>query len=218
METAGQPTGACELTLFLHGLVADGRATVSATPLSENPASATAALREMDQRARDELGLDAPAFAPEAALWAARLSYHLAQFTVCRDISKEQIDAICNPPSPFAKTPDTIWSVDLTLHHLPRLFRLARHLSGGDPLVQHMERIANDWPLSSIGMSALKNPDLSAIHAHPALARLYADRIFAERDISRLGNPIIDDWLRRDLGMHRDLAPALAQRLFAETK
>ena len=218
METAGEPTAACELTLFLHGLVEDGRATVSPTPLSENTANATAAVRQMDQRSRDELGIDAPAFVPEASLWSARLAYHLAQFTVCRDIGHEQIDATCNIPCPAAKTPDTIWSVDLTLRHLPRLFRLARHLSGGDPLVQHMERIANDWPLSSVGMSALNDPDTSAINNHPALARLYADRIFAERDISRLGDPIIDDWLRRDLGIHRDLAPALAQRLFAETK
>jgi hypothetical protein len=218
METAGEPTEACELTLFLHGLAENGHAMVSATPLSENTTRATSTLREMDQRAREELGIDAPPFVPEAALWAAHLTYHLAQFTVCRDIGQEQIDAICNRPPPFAKTPDTIWSVDLTLHHLPRLFRLARHLSGGDPLVQHMERIASEWPLSSVGMSPLKDPDLSAINAHPALVRLYADRIFAERDISRLGNPIIDDWLRRDLGMHRELAPTLAQRLFAETK
>jgi hypothetical protein len=216
-SAADVPSRACELTLFLKGLLEDGRALVSAAPLSENAATATAVLRELDQRAREEFAMEVPQFSHDAALWAARLTYHLAQFTVCRDIGQEQIDAVCNVPCPVAQIPETLWSVDLTLRQLPRLFRLARHLSGGDPLVKHMEGIAAEWPLSSVGISAIKNVDVSAINSHPALARLYADRIFAEGDVTRLGDPVMDNWLRRDLGMHRDLAPALAQRLFGET-
>jgi len=214
---ADVPASACELTLFLKGLLEDGRALVSAAPLVGDAPAATGVLRELDQRAREELGIKVPPFSPDAALWAARLTYHLAQFTVCRDIGQEQIDVVCNVPCPSAKIPEAVWSVDLTLRQLPRLFRLARHLSGGDPLVKHMERIAAEWPLSSVGISAVKSADVSIINGHPALARLYADRIFAEGDVSRLGDPSIDNSLRRDLGMHRGLAPALAQRLFGET-
>jgi hypothetical protein len=208
---------ACELTQFLKGLMEDGRAIIAATPLLENHAAALSALREIDQRARDEINIDAPAFLPEAGLWAARLTYHLAQFIVCRDIGQEQIDATCNLPCPSAPTAEVIWSVDLTLRHLPRLFRLARHVSGGDPLVKQMERIASEWPLSSIGILGIANPEIGVIASHPALARIYADRIFAEADLSRIGHPLVDDRLRADLGMHRDLAPALARKLFVET-
>lgn len=208
---------ACELTQFLQGLMDDGRAVVSATPLLENNAATLSALREIDQRARDEIGIDAPAHSTEAGLWAARLVYHLAQFIVCRDISQEQIDATCNVPCPSAPTAEAIWSVDLTLRHLPRLFRLARHVSGGDPLVKQIERIAAEWPFSSVGMPIVANSQLSIIAAHPSLARIYADRIFAEADLSRIGNPLVDDRLRADIGMHRELAPALAQKLFVET-
>jgi hypothetical protein len=218
MQSAADfPATACDLTLFLKGLLEDGRALVTATPLAENSPLALSVLRELAQRAREELALEAPQFSSEAGLWAARLTYHLAQFTVCRDIGQEHIDLICNLPCPTGKTPEALWSVDLTLRQLPRLFRLAKRLSGGDPLVTNMERIAAEWPLSSVGIRAIKIVDASKINGHPTLARLYVDRIFAESDESRLGDPIIDNWLRRDLGMHRGLAPALAQRLFAKT-
>jgi hypothetical protein len=68
-----------------------------------------------------------------------------------------------------------------------------------------------------VGVAGVENPDVAFICEHPALARLYADRIFAESEISRIGNVAVDEHLRRDLGMHRHLAPALAQKLFVET-
>ncbi|HEY6227169.1 MAG TPA: hypothetical protein VI282_08620 [Verrucomicrobiae bacterium] len=218
MEPAADlPTPECTLTVFLKGLIEQGHALVSAMPLSENASETEKALREIDQRTREELAIEAPAFANGAAVWAARLTYHLAQFTVCRDIGEEQIHAICNIPCPGAKSAETIWSVDLTLRHLPRIFQLARHLSGGDPLVTQMTRIAAEWPLSSVGVADVADADITMIVEHPALARLYADRIFAEKDTARLGNVALDDALRRDVGIHRELAPALAQKLFVET-
>ena len=218
MEPAANlPTPESALTLFLKGLLEHGQAFVSAMPLAENAAETEVALREMDRRAREELAIDAPAFVIDAALWAARLTYHLAQFTVCRDIGEEQIQAVCNVPCPGPKSAETIWSVDLTLHHLPRIFHLARHLSGGDPLVTQMTRIATKWPLSSVGVAGVADADITMIVGHPALARLYADRIFAEKDVARLGNATLDDALRRDVGIHRELAPTLAQKLFVET-
>jgi hypothetical protein len=206
----------CELTLFLNGVLEGGSAAVSAGPLRCDEAQALAALKEIDSRARAELGIEAPGFSEVAALWGARLTYHLAQFTVCRDIGQEQIEAVCKMPCPVAASAETVWSVDLTLRHLPKLYRLARHLSGGDPLVNEMQRIAAEWPLSSVGIP-VENPDARLIMEHPALARIYADRIFAEGDLSRLGDLRVDELLRRDLGMHRELAPALASKLFAVT-
>ena len=218
MEPAANlPTPKSALTLFLKGLLEHGQAFVSAMPPAENASEAEAALREIDQRAREELAINAPAFVADAAYWAAQLTYHLAQFTVCRDIGEEQINAICSLRCPATKSADTIWSVDLTLHYLPRIFHLARHLSGGDPLVTQMTRIATEWPLSSVGVVGVADADITMIVEHPALARLYADRIFAENDAMRLGNSALDDGLRRDIGIHRELAPALAQRLFVET-
>jgi hypothetical protein len=46
---------------------------------------------------------------------------------------------------------------------------------------------------------------------------MYADRIIAAGDSSRLGDEQLDDVLRGDLGIHRDLAPDIAGKLFAAT-
>lgn len=205
-----------ELGGFLKSLAEEGRGIVSAGVLSGEFASAEAALSQLNDLAGAELGLEVPEFSPEAALWAARLLYQLCQFTVCRDLGEEQIKQACAVPCPAARTPGVDWSVDLTLRHLPRLHQLARQLSDADPLVQKMREIAVAWPLSSVGMPRLSGFQLDSFIEHPGLRRLYADRILATGDESRLGDKRIDQRLRADLGLHHQLAPALANRLFPQ--
>jgi hypothetical protein len=205
-----------DLAVFLKGLAEEGRAVVWPGPLAGNPADALIVLCQFDELARHELGLEAPEFSREAALWAAQLVYHLSQFTVCRDIGEEQTKAACEIPCPGPHGPAAHWSVDLTLRHLPRLFQFARHLSNGDPLVQQMKKIATAWPLSSVGIGGLENLQLDPFIGHPALRRLYADRIVAAGDTSRLGDARVDDLLRADLGLHHELAPAIASKLFSK--
>lgn len=203
-----------ELALFLKALAEEGRAVVSRTPLANPSPDAVEVLRQLDCIAREELGAELPEFSPEGALWAARLCYHLCQFTVCRDIGAERIEAVCREACPVARSPETDWSADLTLRHLPKLFQLARHLSEGDPLVQHLKQIASAWPLSSVGIAGLENLSLESFVEHPALRRLYVDRIVAVEDISRLNDSRVADLLRADLGMHHELAPTIASKLY----
>jgi hypothetical protein len=171
-------------------------------------------IRQMDGFARDELALELPAFSPAAALWAARLFHQLCRFVVCRDLPAEQINATCNPACPEPRNPETDWSADLTLHHLPRLFQIAHQFSNADPLVQQIRKIAADWPLSSVGIAGLGELRLDSFVNHRGLCRFYADRIFALGDTSRLVSARVADLLRTDLGIHRELAPAIAAKLF----
>lgn len=203
-----------DLAPFLKLLAEEGRAVVSPKPLTENSKDALAVLRQLDEFARNELALETPEFSAEAALWAARLCYHLCQFTVCRDIGEEQVKTALGVPCPEARRPETDWAADLTLRHLPKLFQLARHLSQADALVQNMKQIAAAWPLSSAGIPGLENQQLESFVEHPALRRLYADRIVAAGDASRLNDPRIESMLRADLGIHHELAPALAAKLY----
>jgi MoxR-vWA-beta-propeller ternary system domain bpX4 len=203
-----------DLGEFIKLLAEEGRAVVSARPLKTDEPNALAALAQIDELARAGFGLEAPLFSNEAALWAARLFYHLCQFTVCRDIGEEQIRVQCTIPCPAPRGPAIDWSADLSLRHLPKVFELARHTSSGDPLVQQLKVIATEWPLSSVGIPGLNNPRIDSFIGHPTLRRLYVDRIIACGDVSRLGNASVDDTLRADLGVHRDLAPMLAQKLF----
>ena len=219
METSGAivPDKADALALFLKTLAEEGRAVVSHEPLANESTDALMVLRQYDNLARNELALDAPAFSTEAALWAARLVYHLCQFTVCRDIGEERIKEIYSLSCPTPRGSETDWSADLTLRHLPKLFQLARHLSHGDPLVEQMKQIATAWPLSSVGITGLVNFQLDSFISHPTLRRVYADRILAAGDGTRLGDPRVDDLLRADLGIHHELAPAIAAKLFPIT-
>jgi hypothetical protein len=80
-----------------------------------------------------------------------------------------------------------------------------------------MKQLAKTWPLSSVGIPGLEKVEVETFVDDPALRRLYADRIITAADTSRLGHPQVDDLLRADLGVHRDLAPHIADKLFTTT-
>lgn len=206
-----------DLALFMRALAKDGRAAVTPRPSNIDDADALPLLQELDGFARAELALDLPVFSPNAALWAARLFYQLCRFVVCRDIAEEEIKAACNIACHEPRGPETDWSADLTLRHLPNLFRLARHLSNADPLIEQMKKVAARWPLSSVGIGGLENLRIDFFVEHPGLRRLYADRVVDAGDKSRLGDARLDDLLRADLGIHHELAPAIAAHLFETT-
>ncbi|KAF0177792.1 MAG: hypothetical protein FD161_2236 [Limisphaerales bacterium] len=207
------------LSGFVRTLAGEGRAGVAAhTRLGPAPGDPTvvAALAELAARARLELAGEAPALCAPAAGWAACLLHEACRFTVCRDLGEETMWACLGIPCPAPRGPETDWSVDLMFRHLPDVLRFARQLSNGDPLVVRLGQLAADWPLSSVGVPAVSCGSLDSFIAHPALRRLYADRILAQADFSRLGDPRVDDLLRADIGLHRDLAPLLAARLWPE--
>lgn len=204
---------------FVRTLVGEGRAVVGAAgPVASARADAPAlaAVAELEARARPELAEEAPALCAEAAVWAACLLHEACRFTVCRDLGEDAMRASLGVPCPAPRGPETDWSVDLMFRHLPDVLRFARQLSNGDPLVARLGQLATEWPLSSVGVPDAAGGSLDSFITHPALRRLYADRILARADFSRLGDPRVDDLLRADLGLHRDLAPLLAARLWPE--
>jgi hypothetical protein len=213
----GKDSPTPDLALCLAALVEEGRAVISPGSLPEDDHNALTALEEIAACDRDSLAFELPEFSPEAALWSARLFYQLCQFIALRDIGEDKINAACAVACPVPRCPSTDWTVDLVQRHLPGLFHIARNLSNADPLVEHLRQIARTWPLSSVGIPGLGEIQLDSFLGHPALRRLYADRIQAANDASRLGDASVDDVLRADIGIHRDLAPFLAARLFPQS-
>ena len=218
MENTG-PTlseGGPSLASFIKALTNDGRIVVSAEPIGSPDEAALAALVELEDRAESELAGEAPDFSSETGLWAASLLYQICQFIVCREIGEAQMAAAFAGKYPNARGPVVDWSADLVFRHLPSLFRLSQQLSNGDPLIEELKRLAAAWPLSSVGIPGLAELNLDTFVEHPALARLYADRIVAAADVSRLGDPRVDELLRTDIGIHQELAPEIASRLFGK--
>jgi hypothetical protein len=193
-----------------------GRALISPGVLPDKDHDALTVLEEIAACDRDSLAFELPQFSAEAALWSARLFYQLCQFVALRDIGEDKISAACGVACPVPRCPSTDWSVDLVMRNLPRLFQIARNLSNADPLVEHLKRLARTWPLSSVGIPSLGELSLDTFIGHPGLRRLYADRVQAANDASRLGDARVDDVLRADIGIHRDLAPFLSAKLFPQ--
>jgi hypothetical protein len=106
--------------------------------------------------------------------------------------------------------------VDLIFRQLPTLYRLARHLSEGDPLVRELMSLARQWPLSSVGITLAEPAELNSFLEHPALRQLYVDRILESEDGSRLGDRRVDAVVRAGLGAYPGLCLALARKLGVE--
>lgn len=216
LTTAG-PTS--DLARFLDSLSECGRPIVGASPVEPSDSRTIQVLEQMAFRAGLELRAPPPPLDPAAALWAARLLYQLCQFVALRDVEISRITAACTRPCPSPRSPETDWSADVSLRHLPRLLRIAQRVSLADPLIDQIHSLAALWPLSSVGIARPfddEHPPHFAIDSfieHPALRGLYADRIAATQDWSRLGHPRVDDQLRADLGLHSGLSPNLAARL-----
>jgi hypothetical protein len=216
MENTGQTLSEAgpSLASFLQALAHDGRIVVSPEPIGPPDEAALTVVIELNQRAEAELAGEGPGFSSDAALWAATLLYQVCQFIVCREIGEDQMAAAFANECPAARGPEADWSADILFRHLPALFRLSQQLSNGDPLVQELKRLAAAWPLSSVGISDLTDLNLDTFIGHAALRRLYADRVVAAGDTSRLGDSRVDDLLRADLGIHHELAPEIAKRVF----
>lgn len=217
-ESSDPPMPRSDLARFLAVLAEQGHAVVAATPPepdgADGQAEAVVVLRRIEERASDGLGLPPPPLDPAAALWAARRLYLLVQAVGVPDIDAEYVVEACREPCPSPRSPTTDWSVDLTFRHLPELIRIARSRNLQDPILGPMLALAADWPLSSVGIVEAAG-SLDSFVGHPALLRLYADRVVAENDVSRLRDDRVATQLRADLGLHAGLAPRIASHLTA---
>ncbi|MEM6570425.1 MAG: hypothetical protein AAF957_18585 [Planctomycetota bacterium] len=174
-------------------------------------------LQRVDAAAR----VDAPGAPPPLDLAAARWGLgrlaHLAARVVDRDDSAEAVEvelvgarALAMPDRENAAH---VWSVDLCLRHLESLERQARGLRGDDPVVSEIRRLARDWPLSAVALPALGPTELAApdlpgcVREHPALRRLYLDRVTRRRSPVRACEPWVADALRADHGRDLDWLP-----------
>lgn len=201
------------LAAFVRSLRTTGRWPVRLEPLDADRTGVAAELVELDRRAREELGAEAPQLDEAVAEWAAVLVYRLCQCAVCRDLGEETIRRAVEVSCPGMAGPAQAWSADLFLRHLPSLAAWVRRQSHLDPLVGALDSLGRDWPLSSVGMPGWSGGSLDGFAAHAPLMRLYVDRVEALEDFQRLGDPRVDSAIRGDLRVHRELSPRLAGRL-----
>ena len=122
----------------------------------------------------------APAFAAAPALWAAQYLYRAIQFILLRHLDEKTMQEQLLPWSGLIDA-EAIISVDLSLQHLPTLFSFAKGLSPSDPLLLELQKTANTWPFSALGIAEADPATEDLLLSHPALAIAYTDRIIAKR-------------------------------------
>jgi hypothetical protein len=201
------------LSQFLASLAESGRVAISLDLTEIVDAEAEPILLEINRLTQPNLAGDAPEYVPAVGLWAARLLHFGCQFLVCRDLDEKVINQAFQEPCPYPRSPATDYSADLTLKYLPDLIGMTRQVAAGDPLLQRLLVVAREWPLSSVGVSGLENMNIQSFIQHPSLRQLYVDRILAQQDLTRLGNPQVDGALRDALGAFPELCGKLVRQL-----
>lgn len=173
-----------------------------------------ARLAALHARAAADLAGDAPPLDLPAARWAARLVFDACQALAHRSAPADEVRSALAAPCPSPAGPSTSLSADLILQLLPDLLRLARPLGDDDALTAGLRALGRAWPLSSVGAPLGPGPwPLDGVVAHPGLRALYADRVLLRADLSRLGDPRVDDALREALGGRPELCPPVARAL-----
>ena len=201
------------MTGFLSRLFDEGKASVRSGAPPEITDATRALLTAAEAIAKEELIGQPPRFHLHVAEWAATLLYSACQFVVCREEPAEEIVRRLKLPCPESHSPETDWSADLVLRHLPEVLRQARHLSPTDPLVRELAVLGTEWPLTSVGMTLESQPDLNSFSGHRGLWQLYMDRVLSREDLSRLNHPSVVESARAALGAHPELAPKISRHL-----
>ncbi len=206
--------GPMGLTSFLSDLFEHGRvATDSADVSADDWQRALRLLCEFERHDRSRWPEEPPEFSWQVGLWSANLLYRACHFVVQRDASPETLEStLCTKP-PERPVAVTHYSADLMLRFLPGVFKLARGAAGDDPLVHILISLGRQWPLSSVGMSEVRNVDASDLVQHPCLLQMYVDRIIRASDVSRLNHPDVRQSVQAALGLYPELAPQIAAEL-----
>ncbi|MGK0186117.1 MAG: hypothetical protein ACI9R3_001900, partial [Verrucomicrobiales bacterium] len=169
------------LAPFLDQLFESGRIQLATSrPLQTAETAAIDRLKEEETAWRNDFPGAAPGFSLDASYWAAGIVYRAAQFFSARDLPAEAVYADLSTPCPLASnTIEASYSVDLTFRYLPSLYKLAAARASADPLVTELQKLADTWPLSGVGIPAseIRGGNVTALLHHPGHLQLYVDRI-----------------------------------------
>lgn len=185
-----------------------GLAEIGANELAE----AASRLTEFERIYRTAMPGTAPVFVVEVAVWGAQKFYRACQCLVFREISAEAIEAELDPTCPIPAAPASVaYSVDLTWRFLPDLLKLTGGIAADDPLVSWLRRWAVAWPLSSVGITAVGDVEVSGLMGDDCLRRVYVDRIISRQDVPRLNEPSVRNAVREAIGAFPELAPEMVE-------
>jgi hypothetical protein len=200
------------LPSFLTTLFENGWVRVpSAAPIGSSEIEAAKnVLVEYDREYRLSLAGVPPAFDVKIGCETAVAMYRICQCLVYRELMPQELLPELQLDEKRAASAVAHYSADVTMRFLPDVWRLARDASESDPLVACLSKLANRWPLSSVGIPVEQTISIEGFAGHPSLLALYVDRIIERRDKTRLGDRRVREAFQRAVGAYVELAPELS--------
>lgn len=168
-------------------------------------------VEETELAIRLEAPGEPPPFAPKAASWASVRFFRACQLAIYRDLPAEAMDVELASDFTETRTPEVHYSVDIVMRYLPDLIKLSESASKSDPLVEHLMCWAHNWPLSSVGVSDICTLAIDEFADDASLLQLYADRIMAAGDQTRLSDPRVRAAVRSSFGMFPRIGGKIAK-------
>ena len=161
-----------EFPAFVRRLLETGEARLRAAPEGDSPEAVALLSEAFADRALDVAGPPI-AFAPVAALAAARFLAWACWFLMDRRESPEGVAARLVMPTPAS--PADHLSADVTLRFAATVHRRARAASRQDVLTRRLEETLRRWPLSGALADIADAP--ADLGTHPGLLLLQAERL-----------------------------------------
>jgi hypothetical protein len=195
-----------QLFTFLQDLFTHGDVAIEPRiqPLSDADEQATEALlRQAYGRDILDMPHTAPAFDGAAARWGALYLYRSVQAAALRDLDDTMLtNLLADYTGP--RTHAAFYSADLCLRYIRDLAWLAKGLAPDDILLTYLQRIAQRWPFSTVGIAIEGDVDLDPLWGHPSLRQTYIDRVVRTRDKNALRQARVREAVHASLGAYTD--------------
>lgn len=142
-----------------------------------------------------------PSFDKNAALWASKLVYHVAQLVLYRENKDEELLSLIVDYQ-GELNPSSVVSADLTLRFLPMMLETLQQFDTTDALIPLLEKLLTKWHFSAISYDLPSHDlDYSVIINNPCLQQLYANRIINFKRIALAIHPLWHSFIGANLGM-----------------
>jgi MoxR-vWA-beta-propeller ternary system domain bpX4 len=147
----------------------------------------------------------APAFQPDAALWAAKIFYFAAQFFLNRKDSDKQM-AKYFPAYSGTITVAEMLSADLVLRFLPALYTELKRIDFEDSILVVLVKHLNQFPYSAINMdAAIEVSNIENLFANPCFRQLYLNRITERKALQWTETPLVQEGLKENFGAYKNI-------------
>ncbi|RYG52064.1 MAG: hypothetical protein EOO01_07295, partial [Chitinophagaceae bacterium] len=145
----------------------------------------------------------APDFAPDAALWAAKMVFSTAHLMLHRELAAPELSRLVFNYS-GSLTPSVFLSADLCLRFLPQLVIQLKGIDQNDPLIKNLLSVLQQFHYSALGFDLVdfEKVAFGGYFSNACTKRLYLDRIWERSVFSVAILPGISNLVFADLGDH----------------